>query len=312
MSMWLWFCLGLGVGAVPSLMAETRVRPWWARRWWWISFGIVLFYALPFGIVLIMLLSEAAFDSIQEMGQLLWNSEIGVVTRIALGLLRGSGVMAWAHRKAPRLQGPSPSEQVMALALDPDQHWQAIPMYQQETGAGLAVASDVVEDALADRMRSPQPGDRQRGELSALQWMYLGVAAAWYTVLAVGYALTFGSQTNHFITGLAFFVFIPGLFGGLCGVCGGVITARAKAALQTAFQEGALTRRYAFVAGVVSGAVSIAGVAAVSYTASFSHDETGLALMLVGVGVVLTVSPFLGLWLLMRRAAFNREIRANP
>src|SRR6266542_4102879 len=113
MSIWLWLVGGLFFGLLPSVVTEVRFRPWWAWRWWWGSFGIAFVCViLPFGVVLIMFLSASAFDAVEEMWAFLWSDEFGWVTGLGLGWLVGSGLMAWVHRHAPRLQGPPMSEEV--------------------------------------------------------------------------------------------------------------------------------------------------------------------------------------------------------
>jgi len=139
---------------------------------------------LPCGIVLVMFLSDLAFDAIEEMGRLFWRDEFRWATGLACGWLTGSGVPAWIHRKAPRLQG-------------------------------------------AQGQPSVQPGAKEKSRLGALEWMYVGFAAV-------------------------------------------------------------------SIAGVL-----IAGVAAYS----LSHSEAGVVMGLVGIGAVLTASPFLGLWMLKKKSA---------
>jgi hypothetical protein len=302
MSFWLSLAVGLIAGAGPSLLTASPLRPWVARRWWWLSFGLaIVFLVVPFGLVLIMFLSEAAFDAIREMGDFLWGDDFGWVSRLTLGWLAGSGAMAWVHRHAPRLQGPPPSEEVKALARDPDQLYPAVQRYQQEAGVGVAVATDVLEGYLAAERRrgaiKPRP-------LEAIEWMYVGFAAAWYGALGLVFVLFLRSAPNPFLTGLAVFVFIPALFGGFCGLCLGAVRGRVKERLQRAWQDGALKQRYALTAGVMAGLVSIAGVLAVGYIAfSWSQSETGVWVAILGVGAVLAASPFLGLWLLLRKCA---------
>jgi hypothetical protein len=309
MSLWWWLLIGLVVGAGPSLFAQSSVRPWLARQWWRLSFGLVfVVLILPFGIVLIMLLSDGAFDAIREGANLFWSDGFGWVTALTLGGLTGSGIMAFAHRKAPRLQGPPMSERVIALAQEPDKHWQAIKLYEQEAGVDVAVASDVVEAYIASqRRRPPQPGDAERKRLGPVDWMYAGFAAAWYAVLSLGWVLTLRESSNHFITALAFFVFIPGLFGGLCGISGCAVRARLKERLANAFRSGTLTRRFAFGAGVAAGIVSIIGVALAGIGSSVaSNFDAGIAIVLGGAAAVLMAAPFLGLWLLSVRAAWRQ------
>jgi hypothetical protein len=305
MSIWLWFVLGLIPGTAPSLLTEARFRPWWARRWWWLSFGLVFtLFILPFGIVLIMLLSASAFDAIEGMGKLLWHDELRPVTGLTLGWLTASGVMAWLHRHAPRLQGPPPSEQVMALARDAENQWKAIQLYRQETGMALPIATDVVEGYVASQRDQPQPPAPDGRQGQPLDSMYGGFATAWYVVLASIFVLTLPSQTNYFLTGLALFVFMPSLFGGGCGLCARVTSAQTKAAFQMALQSGTLTRRYAFIAGVAAGIMSMAGVLAIGWIAcSLDFSEVGVLIALLSVAGVLALSPFLGLWLLNKRAA---------
>src|SRR5947209_155187 len=248
MSLWLWFGVGLVAGLAPTLVAKAHVRPWLARRWWWLAFGFAFCMIVPFGLVLIMFLSDGAYEAIREMGWFFLSDEFRWATGLGLGWLAGSGVMAWVHRRAPRLQGPPLSEQVMALARDPDQQLQAIQLYRQETGVGLAVATDVVEAYRASQRRRPQATKQQLG---AMEWMYIGFATAWYVALGSIFVLSLRARTNHFLTALALFLFIPGLFSGLCGICGEFVRGRVRDALQMKFQSGALTRRYAFVAGLV-------------------------------------------------------------
>ena len=154
------------------LVAEARNRPRLARLWWRLSFGIVFVcLILPVSIVLLMFLSDSAYDAIQEMGTFFFGPEYGWLIFLTLGWLTGSGVMAWIHRQVHRAQ-------------DPPRRSNAAP-------------------------------------LGPVEWMYVGFTISWYIVLAIGFGLTLGAQTNHFLTALAFFLFVPGLFGGFCGVCGG-------------------------------------------------------------------------------------------
>jgi hypothetical protein len=299
MSLWWWLLIGLVVGAAPALLAKpNNLRPWLARRWWWLVFGLVLVcLILPVGLVLIMFLSAAAFDAMAEMRNFFLGAEFGWLTGLVLGCLTGSGVMAWVHRKAPRLHGPPLSEQVMALAAEPDKHWQAIELYRRETGVCLAAATDVVEAYIARERRRPR-----RQQAGALELMYTGFAAAWYVVLGIGWALTLRESSNHFLTALAFFVFIPGLFGGLCELCAKAAGAQRKAALASALRNGTLTRRFAFCAGVAAGIVSIIGVALAGLAGyAISRSEAGIVVALCGIAAVLVAAPFLGLWLLNQR-----------
>src|SRR5262249_48731797 len=78
----MWCLLGLVAGLAPSLLAQERYRPWWARRWWWVSFGLAACLALPFGLVLIMFLSDGSFDAIGELGTFFVSEEFGWVTAI--------------------------------------------------------------------------------------------------------------------------------------------------------------------------------------------------------------------------------------
>jgi hypothetical protein len=274
----------------------------WPRRWWWLAFALACCLIVPFGLVLVMFLSDGAYEAIREMGRFFVSEEFRWATGLGLGWLAGSGVMAWVHRRAPRLQGPPLSEQAMALARDPDKQLQAIHLYRQETGVGLAVATDVVEAYSASERRRPKA---PRQKLGAMEWMYIGFATAWYVALGSVFVLSFHARTNHFLTALALFLFIPGIFGGLCGICGEFVRGRVKDALQIKVQSGALTRRYAFGAGLVAGVASIAGVLVMGYTAfSLSHGEASVVIALVGIGAVLTAAPFLGFWLLNRKSAF--------
>jgi hypothetical protein len=216
---------------------------------------------LPCGIVLVMFLSDLAFDAIEEMGRFFWRDEFRWVTGLACGRLTGSGVPAWVHRRASLLQG-------------------------------------------AQGRPSVQPGAKEKSRLGVLEWMYVGFAAAWYVVLSIGFGLTLRTPGNHFITGLAIFLFMPGFFAGFCGVCGGAVSARVKGALQEALQGGACTRRFAFGAGMAAGVVSIAGVLIAAVAAySLSHSEAGVVIGFVGIGAVLTASTFLGLWMVKKKSA---------
>jgi hypothetical protein len=305
MSLSWWLLIGLVIGAAPSWLARpVELRPWLARRWWWLAFGLVfVFLILPIGLVFIMFLSDAAFGPMREMANVFLGDAFGWLTGLALGVVAGSGAMAWAYRKAPRLQGPPLSEQVMALAGDPDKHLQAVELYERETGVGYAVAADVVEAYIAAERRRPR-----RQELGALGWMYSGFAAAWYAVLGVGWLLTLRESSNHFLTALAFFVFIPGLFGGLCELCAKVAGSQRKAALASALRSGALTRGFAFGAGVTAGIVSIIGVVFSGVAAfAISQGEAGIAIALGGTIAVLMAAPFLGLWLLNKRLPSNGD-----
>jgi hypothetical protein len=188
----------------------------------------------------------------------------------------------------------------MALARDPEKRHQAIERYRHETGADYPVAADVVESYLASQRGQATDADSQ--PWGPLEWMHLGFAAAWYGALAIGYGLSLDSHSNPFMVGLGFFVFVPSLFGGFCGVCGGTISAQTKAALRRAMQDETLTRRFAFLAGLTAGAVAIAGVLAVGVSAySLSRSEVGVGFALAGIAAVLSAAPFLGLWLLKQR-----------
>src|SRR5262245_14534940 len=137
MAIGMWWLLGLVAGVAPSLLAQERYRPRWARRWWGISFGLAACLALPFGLVLVGVASDGAFEAIGEIGSFFVSEEFGWVTAIASAWLMESGAMAWAHRRAPRLQGPPLSEAVMELAREPDTLPQAVTLYRQETGVDL-------------------------------------------------------------------------------------------------------------------------------------------------------------------------------
>ena len=67
MPFWFWLAVGLVAGAAPSLFARSAIRPWVARQCWWLAFGLVAAcILLPCGLVLIMFLSDSAFDAIRE------------------------------------------------------------------------------------------------------------------------------------------------------------------------------------------------------------------------------------------------------
>jgi hypothetical protein len=244
--------LGIAGGAAPALMARPSLRSSIARQWWRLIFGVLIVcIVIPNGLVLLMFLSEGAYDAIDEMGTLLVDSDFGWIIALMLGSVVGSGVMALRLRQSPQLQD-QPS---------------TVPARQRED----------------DPIRS----------------MYVGFGAAWYCAISVCYALTFRSQTNHFLTGLALFVFVPAMFGGFCGVCGSVIRTQTKIAL-----NAALSRRFAMIVGLFVGVLSIAAVGGVCWAVySWRHDEVGVIAILAGVGAVLVLMPFLGLWLLNLRAA---------
>jgi hypothetical protein len=65
---------------------------------------------------------------------------------LAAGLMLSSGVAHW--RVKPRKQVPPRplSEKVKSLARDPNRKIEAIKVYREETGAGLAEAKEAVED----------------------------------------------------------------------------------------------------------------------------------------------------------------------
>jgi hypothetical protein len=143
--------------------------------------------------------------------------------------------------------------------------------------------------------------------------MYGGFAAAWYAVLVAGYVWTFGDQGNHVLAALGFFLFLPGLFGGLCGLCMSALTEQAKATLRKGLEAGVLTRRQAFVTGVMAGAVSMAGVVGVGLVLYPLRDsEVCIVLGLLGVAVILGATPFLGWWFLRRCADFKPGAESSP
>jgi hypothetical protein len=300
-----WVILGLIVGTGPSLAATAPRRAWWARRWWRLSYGLALVcLALPFVLVLVLFLIASAFDAIREMGAFFWGGQFEWLTGLVLGWLPGSGLLAWLDRHAPRLQGPPLSEQPAALARDPEQQWQAVRQYQRETGVDTAVATDVVEAYLAGRPGGALPEPRPEQPLG---WMYGGFAAAWYGALGACYVLTLRGNSNPVLSALALFLFIPALFGGFCGICQDLVTAQTKEALQAALASGTLTRRYAFLAGLLSGGASIAGVLAIGLGAySFWDTEAGVLAGLFGVAAVLAAAPFLGLGLLKKGPVTRR------
>src|SRR5437867_1814449 len=118
-SFWPWLIVGVVAGVTPALVSRPHVRAWWAKRWWRLSLGIALVgLFLPFGLVLIMFISDAAVDAMHEMWLLWSGDEFRWLAGLALGWLTGSSIMAWRHRRAPKLQGPAPSDKVMALAHD--------------------------------------------------------------------------------------------------------------------------------------------------------------------------------------------------
>jgi hypothetical protein len=256
----------------------------------------VTFLLLPFGIVLILFLIDSAWDAMGEMWAL-WTGDFRGLAGFALGWLTGSSTLAWRYRKAPRLQGPPLSDEVKDLARDPDRLLDAVRQYRQETGAGLAVAMDALE-----QFGTTPEGVPVRRTAGGVEWMYLGFAAPWYGVLAIAYGLTFSSHGNPILAALGFFVFLPALFGGFCGICGGALSPRTKAALQAGWQGGMLTRGYTFFAGSAAGALSIVGVfAGVWALYPLRHSEVSLWIGFFWVGAVLIVGPFFGLWLLRRR-----------
>ena len=200
-----------------------------------------------------MLLSSWDFAAIGEMGALLVSPGFGWLSALTLGWLAGSGVMAWIHRKAPRLQGPPLSPEVMELAGDLEKVHLAIERYVQETKADYAVATDMVERFTSQHVPARRPWE-------PLELMYSGFAVAWYVALSIGYVLSLRSEVdrahaNYFVVGLAFFLFIPGLFAGFCGVCAGLVKSQAKADLRRALRDGRLTSRFAFTAGSIAGVV---------------------------------------------------------
>jgi len=90
-----WLLIGVVVGAAPSLLAQPSGRPWLARQWWRLSFGLVfVVLILPFGIVLIMLLSDGAFDAIREGANLFWSDGFGWVSFDDYELARTIGIVA--------------------------------------------------------------------------------------------------------------------------------------------------------------------------------------------------------------------------
>jgi hypothetical protein len=134
--------------------------------------------------------------------------------------------------------------------------------------------------------------------------MYAGFAVAWYAVLAAGYVATFPSHGNHFLVAVGFFLCLPALFAGCCGLSAELAPKRRKDALQAAYVSRRLTRRYAFSAGLAAGAVSMLALAAVGWLVyPHTETETGVIIALAGAVTVLAVSPLFGLWLLSRKAA---------
>ena len=58
-----------------------------------------------------------------------------------------------AHHGVPPAQGPAVSDRVKELAADPKRKIEAIKVYREETGAGLAEAKDAIE-AYQQQLRS--------------------------------------------------------------------------------------------------------------------------------------------------------------
>src|SRR5436190_23206275 len=101
MSFWLYLCVGLAIGAVPATLAAERFRPWWARRWWQLALALLItLFVLPFGLVLILLLIDSAWDAIADLW-VLWSGDFRGLAGMALGRLTGSGAQAWRPRHAP-------------------------------------------------------------------------------------------------------------------------------------------------------------------------------------------------------------------
>jgi hypothetical protein len=297
MSFWLWLFAGLVVGVAPTWLAGSRLRPWWARHWCQLAVALaVILIVLPWGIVLLLFLIDPAWEAIAEMGAL-WTGDFRDWAGVALGWLAGSGAMAWRYRGRPNLPGPPLSASVQELARDPDRLAAAVQTYRRETGADLPAALDVIEQFGLSGEGAAQP--RPAG---ALEWMYVGFGAAWYVAFAGAYVLTFSSQGNPILAALGFFVFLPALFSGFCGVCHGTVTTRFRAALSEGWQRGTLTRPHALFAGAAAEVLSIALVALASFLLSSLHDfEAQVWLGLICRGTTLSGAPFFGLWLLRRR-----------
>jgi hypothetical protein len=297
MSFWLYLIIGLAIGAAPALLAPARLRPWWARRWCQTTLALAItLFVIPIAIVLVLFLVDSAWEAIAKLWDLFRNDFRGM-SGIVLGWLAGSAAPAWQYRHAPYLEGPPLPEQVKALARDPDRHAKALQVYRRETGADMAVAIDAIEQF----SRRPE-GVAKRQPAGPLEWMYFGFAAPWYAILAAAYVLTFSSAGNPILAALGFFVFVPALFAGFCGICGSAVTAQTKAALAHGWEQRRMTRGYAFSAGAIAGLASIvATFAGVVALYPFRHAEAGLWIGLVWVGSVLIAAPFFGLWLLRKR-----------
>jgi hypothetical protein len=297
MTFWLFFVIGFAIGAAPALVARARYQAWWARRWWQLAVGlIVIALVLPFGIVLILFLIDSAWDAIGEMW-VMWSRDFRGLAGFALGWLAGSSALAWRHRHAPYLQGPPLSDEVKALAREPDRQADAVRAYRLDTGTDLAVAIDIVE-----QFGTTREGAAQCRPAGALEWMYFGFASAWYVVFAAFYLATFHDHGNHLLVALGCFLFFPALFSGFCGLCGSVVSIASKAALDESWQRGFLTRPYAIGAGAAAGVLSIAGVLGGMWVLyPLTNSEIGLVAALTWVAAVLAGAPFFGLWLLRRR-----------
>lgn len=299
MSSWLYLIVGLVGGAGPAFLAAPPRRAWWARRWWQFSVGLaIVLFLLPVGIVLILFLISSAWDAIAELWQLLSDEFLGPVM-IALGWLVGSAALAWLHRRAPYLDGPPLSDRVKTLAREPEAHAQALEEYLAETGADLAEAIDAIE-----QFRSRPEGAPAPRPASPLEWMYVGFGVPWYAVLATAYVLTYSKSGNAVLAALGFFVFLPALFAGFCGICGEAISVESRITLARDWAQCKATRTHAFAIGAFAGVLSIGGIlAGVVALYPLRTMEASLWLGILWIGAVLVAAPFLGLWLLRKRAA---------
>ena len=145
-----------------------------------------------------------------------------------------------------------------------------------------------------------------------MRWVFIGYMAAFVAALFVHAAFTIGSHPKPMQGLLAYFVLIPMLIAAFSAEGVWLAPDRWKKTMESAFERGVFSRRYAFYAGAVTGMVVLFCGAAAYFFYGFifsgavgflkTHEETifkGGALVLL---FVLALAPAVPIAWLVRKA----------